>query len=286
MKKSLALLLIIIGLQVSGQTTIDSIVKIEIVDYENYDLDSVRGRTYQLIPQKDSVTVFNMNKFTGFELLEKLKNDNSVRYQKIQKLISDSTTRFKQEIEQLRREYLLAPTKIYCLQKSKVENLLNELERIPSKSILKELGLNTDLLKDYAFDYLELFLQRNKSKLKESQKRYCLNHLESIDTLQKSAKELINQSSFSDYGYVAVKVFKKNDTLVYQTQGNRDFMLPWFFEYKQISTYNPRTSILLGTIIPQGLNGELLKGENFVEDLYFYVIEEYCLTRQNRFKKK
>jgi len=285
MKKSIALLFIIIGLQVSGQTTIDSIRKIEIVDYQNYDLDSMRGRTYQLVPLKDSVAVFNMNKLTGFELLEKLKNDNNIRYQKIQELISDSSARFKQEIEQLRIEYFLAPTKIECLPKDKVESLLVELERIPSKSIINELGFNKNVHKDH---YLELFLEKRMPnvKLKESQQNYCLTQLQSSEILQNSAMKLIGKRAFSDYGYVSVKIFSKIDTLEFRTQGTNHFMLPWFNETKQISTYNPNISILLGSIINEDLNGKLLKGKDFNQDLYFYVIEEYCLTRQNRFKKK
>ena len=289
MKKSIALLLIIIGLQVSGQTTIDSIVKIEIVDYENNDFDNMKGRTYQLIALKDSFSVYNMNIFTGFELLEKLKKDDKFRYETIlNKFTKDSREVFKIEINSLKQEYFLEPNIIDSVSRKIVDSLLFELERIPSKSILKELGLNHELLDNNASKHLELFLQKNfkNSKLKESQKAYCLNQLQNSEILQISAKELIRENTFSDYGYTSVTVYRQSDTLNYQTKGTSYYKLPWFNENKRIYTYNPRTSILLGKIIPNEINRDLLQGRNFTRDLYFYVIDKYCLTRQDRFKKK
>ncbi|MBN2597880.1 MAG: hypothetical protein JXR82_13985 [Marinifilaceae bacterium] len=287
MKKSLALLLIIIGLHVSGQTTIDSIVKIEIVDYENF--DSARGRTYQLVPQEDSVAIFNMNKFTGNELLKKLKKDDSVRYEKIVgKFTKDSMEVFKFEINTLKHEYFIEPTKIGCVSRNQIDSLLFELERIPSKSTFKELGLNQKLLDNNSIKYLELFLQNHfqKSKLKESQKAYCLNQLQNTEILQKSAKELIRTKAFSNYGHTSLTIFGKNDSLKYQTKGTSYFMLPWYNENKEILTDNPKVSILIGSLLPNEVNGDLLIGKNFVRDLYFYIIDDYCLTRQDYFKKK
>lgn len=287
MKNSLVIILLVFGLQVVGQTTVDSIVKIEIVNYENYDFNYMKGRTYELIPSKDIFIVYDMNLFTGFDLLEKLKKDDDDRYDRIRaKFTKDSMEVFKRELNLLKKEYFIEPKVIDSISRNKIDSLLLELKRIPSKSIAKELELHDKLLEENARKYLELYNQIHNSNLKESQTAYCKTQLQDIETLQKSAKELIRKGALSDYGYTSVKVYRKRDTLQYRTKGTSYFMLPWHNEEKDIYTYNPKASIWVGSIIPNDLNRNLLQGENFMKDLYFYVIDKYCLNNRGQFKKE
>ena len=289
MKNSLVIILIVFGLHVTGQTTIDSIVKIEILNYENYDFDNMKGRTYELIPSKDKFVIYDMNIFTGSELLEKLKKDDNDRYKRIRsKFTKDSMEVFKFEMNSLKQEYFIEPSIIDNVSRNKVDSLLFELKRIPSKYIIKELGFSNEQFDNNAVKYLKLFLQSRfkNSKLKESQKEYCLNQLQNTEILQKSAKELIRKSALSDYGYASVKVYGQRDTLQYRTKGTSYFMLPWLDENKDVYTYNPKASIILGAIIPSDVNRDLLRGKNFTKELYFYVIDKYCLNNRRDFKRK
>ncbi|WP_321515878.1 hypothetical protein [Marinifilum fragile] len=287
MKSSLVIILLVFGLQVAGQTVVDSIVKIEIVDYENYDFDYMKGRTYELIPSKDKFIIYDMNLFTGFELLEKLKEEDNERYEWIRnKITKDLMEVFKFEMDSLKTRYFVEPDIIDSVSRDKIDSLLFELKRIPSKSIMKELKLHDELLGENALKYIELYNQTHKSNLKNPQRAYCITQLQNVEVLQKSAKELILKNALSDYRYARVSVYRQNDTLQYRTKGISYFMLPWYNEKNDMYTYNPKASILLGAIIPKDLNGDLLQGENFTKDLYFYVIDKYCLNNRGRFKRK
>lgn len=302
--KAFFLLLLIIPCHLYSQVHIDSIRKIEITDvlYKGVELKPVygfrqpiaieldldySGNKFKIENQNLEWVIYDMHLLEGPVIMDRIKKEDIDKYKQLQSLIPDSISKFSEEIKKYHKLYYSKPTKIGKVSKDKIVQLLNELKRIPSHSVFKELGYTLDIYQEKSSEYLNKYLSlADQRDLNEEKKVFCLKQLNKKHLINKEAKKIIRTHALCENNTIIMKIITSSDTITYKTGGSGTFMLPWLITNYNGYRYNPNISLQVGELLPDGLSKQKLLGKNFEEEVYFEMIEEYCLNNRGRFRKK
>lgn len=285
-----------------GQVRLDKFDEIVIVDYQIINSKQFYGRTYSIKQNQPPVELFDLNILTGMELLAQLKNTDYEKWEKINSILANkdedsilvSTEKYIDEIKKLKNEYRPIPVKIKNVNTVLLESLQNEmLKDVNRGQILEELGLTKDSIQKSLKVYLLKYLDIWKIEYKQKNLKYCTSILSDFDKFNEVAILMTQFRATEDYPTVLIEFRNQTDTLKLYSKGQFGFMLPWIDKDGRTYSYNPNLSKAIGELIPdyKYSNKRRLLGQesvwgDYLTDLYFNTIEQYCIDKKNRLIKR
>ncbi len=281
---------------------IDSLDKIRIVDYQNFNYNWFYGRTYEILKRNGN---FRM------ELVEQLgpgltKEDKLIisridtvdvkakDYIQVVKSLSaalpDSIREHSIDLayKLIWRDQLLGsgPGERIIIETFQSDQLLLLVDAVNDPgsrlvtSIASNLGMNSEWIKESAPRLFETYKLRDVSPT-DKEREYCISCFLDKRKVMLAAYSLQGGHNSSDYPFVEMQFISGRDTLSMHTDNPNSLSIPWLLN-DSTKIYNPQVSIVLAEMLPDLLysNKQRLSGARLlVNSKEFKSFEEFLSKR-------